>query len=1495
MIVALVSSVSLASVTAYAAFPNILPRYTCDEGIHPYIAGAPNTSDNTAIAHLLDADCKAHLDAPFPNQHHQQPDGSIDPATHNPLKTNVSVSYLHHYHAYFNDSNQDDGLHNYYRSGIRKFEITLQPDFMKNVDLTTLLCAVPSDGVHTPNMDFEDCNGQDNYTFGGTKVSRVNNIITYEFGIDHGWGTGNQTGKPIIPGRDPDIDQGVYFNGDTTISNLIVDQNGEPSAPPRGMLFGIDAKTKDGLTYTAWSGTTTSRVEILDQYIPQSTFSLGKDHNCVEGGDYAVGGAKQGWCTANTWHWFDIGTVVTDWKQPSIPPPPTVCLSLPIIHAWDNSHVDVYDAANHTIPAATDVTFELKAPTFSSTPIPLDYRWTAVGKGGLDPLNPVYNPLWGGFMDFLNAPGLPANPYTDTNNSPLVDDLQTYYTNTADNAGTHIVIQPVAYQTADLKACHDYVDVKAAPQKEIACKNIDLTPQAINGPDQNTSFHAVVHLINPDSPNSPIDRPTTVSWTNNTPTSGSYTTPTSDTHSSLNPFAASYQTTPASTTASISVAVTNVTPNAGETFDQSSLAKCSTSVKTGFPPPKTNVCTSLGLTKDGVPTSDPTITVGPNANTLLQATPVNTPPNAPPNAWPNPTFVVWTQTGDAQLKWGPVSTTKNAQNGGMFCPDPSMSPSFVAPIICDYYLKTPATGSGSVTITAQPNAESGNKDVSLCTATLNFNSQPQTPICSNLNPNYTGTTISAYPVKTDNSVINQVNWTESGDGYLELSMSTPPGFYDLCYEALGWSTIIDNTTKLTPRQCQFNYIKTTPGQGNVVVKAVPDDGVAACTQNYNYNNVTPPPPPGHCTGLNIIPNTQICVSPNGQTNGIYSWTVGNTIQNNTSYCQNVGAGQNWSVHATDYPECQTSGTVPPPPPPPYGYCTGINPSYDNSGRLCLYPTYSNNATPNGNDFSWNINGTSATGLCNYIQQGKPLTVNGPNPPACSLSEAPPLLTKTVSADGVTKGGSSNPLTLQPSGTPKEVTYTLTFTPNAQYTSATITDTMSTGSVRGVISNTTTNSSTFDNINYDDSMKVTQNGSQLPTCTATITTDCYHGDIGSSGGVTLEKLTSTSPVIITYNGKVNYTVLNTDCADQTSPYCQEKYPNTATANYQIFSPPSPIGPQIELSNGTLTSDALVQSFCQYILTRASGDIYLQTDLNFGKDISQCSPYKSSTGLIITPGNTQEQNLIKTGLGETVSIGHNICNTGLSTQLNGQSVQLFGQNAASQNLSSQICEVKLRPGQSWDPSNISSTIKENITRVSRWTPNLNNWGTSITSFDTLPKSNTGVYHLKDSNLTIGETGTVTLDDGQGAKTIIVENGDLHIMNNITYSGRCVKTDNSICTVRDTASLAFIVLNGNVIIDPGVTEVSGVIFVQKGDEGTGKILSGPTATDNQDSYKPITFYGSIYGDIQNLFEHRKYAGDPAANQGSVVIRFDERIILNTPPGLTDVLQLSESQVAQ
>jgi hypothetical protein len=229
--------------------------------------------------------------------------------------------------------------------------------------------------------------------------------------------------------------------------------------------------------------------------------------------------------------------------------------------------------------------------------------------------------------------------------------------------------------------------------------------------------------------------------------------------------------------------------------------------------------------------------------------------------------------------------------------------------------------------------------------------------------------------------------------------------------------------------------------------------------------------------------------------------------------------------------------------------------------------------------------------------------------------------------------------------------------------------------------------------------------------------------------------------------------------------------------------------------------------------------------------------------------------------------------------------------SEKLSSQICEVKLQPGEQWKKSTIVNGIDENKTRISRWKAN----SLISTSLAALTGANPdlNVLRVKGGSLTVDQD--YTLSDGEGAKTIIVEDGDLIINKNIKY-GTCNKTG-GVCNVTDTASLAFIVLGGNVYVDPGVTELSGVFFVQgQGDKGHLYPGSPGNTGDSAKTYdNALQIYGSVYGDIEPLFLSRLYAGDPAQEEAGIVIRFDERVILNTPPGLRDILTVNQSDVAR
>ena len=71
-------------------------------------------------------------------------------------------------------------------------------------------------------------------------------------------------------------------------------------------------------------------------------------------------------------------------------------------------------------------------------------------------------------------------------------------------------------------------------------------------------------------------------------------------------------------------------------------------------------------------------------------------------------------------------------------------------------------------------------------------------------------------------------------------------------------------------------------------------------------------------------------------------------------------------------------------------------------------------------------------------------------------------------------------------------------------------------------------------------------------------------------------------------------------------------------------------------------------------------------------------------------------------------------------------------------------------------------------------------------------------------------------------------------------------------------------------------------------GKIKNSGLSTS-----KLLTIYGSLIGDVYDLFNERTGIGDPRKDEGSVTIRYDERIILNTPPGISELINIQQAIV--
>ncbi|MGL5830925.1 MAG: hypothetical protein ACRCZE_02130, partial [Candidatus Altimarinota bacterium] len=175
----------------------------------------------------------------------------------------------------------------------------------------------------------------------------------------------------------------------------------------------------------------------------------------------------------------------------------------------------------------------------------------------------------------------------------------------------------------------------------------------------------------------------------------------------------------------------------------------------------------------------------------------------------------------------------------------------------------------------------------------------------------------------------------------------------------------------------------------------------------------------------------------------------------------------------------------------------------------------------------------------------------------------------------------------------------------------------------------------------------------------------------------------------------------------------------------------------------TPPTYVELVCQYFLTRASGDVFLEDKLVYGVDVSKCYPFRNTTSTIVkvVPPIPQELGSTGSGDGQVVQINNEICKAGqnnfsglnLSADQIAELSKLYGSNIV-ENLSSTICEIGLVPGSDWDKDVIRTTIDRNISKLTRWVTDFV-LGNSITDLNAMEQ----VYYYN------GETAgndTVTL---------------------------------------------------------------------------------------------------------------------------------------------------------
>jgi hypothetical protein len=299
-------------------------------------------------------------------------------------------------------------------------------------------------------------------------------------------------------------------------------------------------------------------------------------------------------------------------------------------------------------------------------------------------------------------------------------------------------------------------------------------------------------------------------------------------------------------------------------------------------------------------------------------------------------------------------------------------------------------------------------------------------------------------------------------------------------------------------------------------------------------------------------------------------------------------------------------------------------------------------------------------------------------------------------------------------------------------------------------------------------------------------------------------------------------------------------------------------------------------CPIFLTRESGDVFFHDQLNVGIDAT-CSGVENTDGPIIRIRSRIEKDITSTGAGDETVIfqtpTHDVCKLS-----NSENVDIPEYQNVLKNFSSSICEMQTEVAEEWKETYINQAIENNIQRIARWESQTGGITDSQIQYDS-----SGVMVI-DGDLSIDNEFQIRAHDNvPAAQTYIIRNGNLTINKNIVYDD----TSANYVKPQTIPSAAFIVLNGDILVSNDVTQLDGVYMAVEGEL---------QSKEGYPEYKnSLTVKGSLIGDITDLFTNRRSIGDARKDQGSITIRFDERIILNTPSGLNELMNVNQLRVAQ
>lgn len=335
--------------------------------------------------------------------------------------------------------------------------------------------------------------------------------------------------------------------------------------------------------------------------------------------------------------------------------------------------------------------------------------------------------------------------------------------------------------------------------------------------------------------------------------------------------------------------------------------------------------------------------------------------------------------------------------------------------------------------------------------------------------------------------------------------------------------------------------------------------------------------------------------------------------------------------------------------------------------------------------------------------------------------------------------------------------------------------------------------------------------------------------------------------------------------------------------------------------SLTASARLVVLCSYLLTENAGDVYLEVALEGGSDIScifvdedeATSNYANTDALIILEGSSEETTSSSTYLSDPTGTTISLCDSDSS------STGLIG------NLSSYVCEIVNTVTDLWRKTTVETTTESHVSQATRNTVTLqssnvdstsgngstasDNWSSlaGALSNSNNPDSNilyfNGCLGVSTCTTSAGKLTLGSLEVPAGAWTIIVENADLVIAGDISYA-----TATDLSDYKNLPSVAFVVQGGDIYFKNTSYHNVGVYYTDQNFYGNSK-----DTDTNGDWRSPVdgvlTVDGSLYGNIQHLMDAARFVAPPTLEGGGLVIRYDSRILLNTPPSLSEYVDVS------